>query len=346
MAIKKTGWFTKDARVWRGVERSVDLIVGRILGMLGGGDVELPVANEDRNGLMSSEAYKQVAQNARDILRTQDVAFRPLGTLAYSNDWVKSLADSPSISNVVMGELHVASILQNDAFKTSDSVTWVYALQNDGTLEWVQWGGDSATVVTATNESLGIVKGDLTANKVRVLSDGSMACPDQDARLDALEASPGLEAHVAQQHPRYLDIKNVVTNWDTAHFDTTNSKVNILLTPTQDGLCYARLRCALRVINSATALIGALFRLPAALYPISGTSDNSLGADYGAPARLFWGTNNSYPLQGYVQARPAPNNGNNGYIYATSGPNVPGVNIWLWVESEFVTYGSAIDYLR
>ncbi|WP_424245888.1 hypothetical protein Dip510_000822 [Elusimicrobium posterum] len=127
----------------------------------------LPVASESAHGVMSKESYKQINSNTAIIN-----SFTGTPTYLTEKDFGVEVPSQEDFNNYAISQGYSQplpnSLMVNNAFNGKE---WVYNAFNK---TWVLYG--STAVSTATNASLGIVKGDAsTVGKVFVEQDGSLS---------------------------------------------------------------------------------------------------------------------------------------------------------------------------
>jgi hypothetical protein len=154
----------------------------------------LPVAGDTVDGFMPKEAYAQVLQNTANIASLSANTFQALDTIQHRTAHVTA-----TLLNTFVAALGLSPKL-NYSIKDLDNLTW---LCNDITTDpanpaWVQW--NDSPVDQATNETLGVVKGDeATAGKVFVESDGSLSLNGWDALNAAAETVEQANAALSLQ---------------------------------------------------------------------------------------------------------------------------------------------------
>jgi hypothetical protein len=163
----------------------------------GGGNVltqALPIAGDTADGLMPKEAHAQLLQNTADIASLSANTFHALGTIPQ-----KTADVTPALLNAFVMDLGLPPKL-NYSIKDLDNLTW---LCNDITTDpanpaWIQW--NDSPVDQATNETLGVVKGDEdTAGKVFVEVDGSLSLIGWDALNAVVAVNAGAIAAEAER---------------------------------------------------------------------------------------------------------------------------------------------------
>jgi hypothetical protein len=136
----------------------------------------LPVAANDADGLMPKEAHSQLIQNTADIASLFANAFRALGTILQKTPDVTA-----ALLNAFVADLGLAPKL-NYSIKDLDNLTWVCndIASDPDNPAWIPWG--DSPIDQATNETLGVVKGDEgAAGKIFVEADGTMSLNGWDA---------------------------------------------------------------------------------------------------------------------------------------------------------------------
>lgn len=128
----------------------------------------MPMADETRAGIMPKESFAQINKNTEDIAAHDGLlTYLPghdFGTATPSQDDFNNYALSVGKTQPFQNSLAVRNLY--------NGVEWIY---NAADNKWVPYGqGD---VPIATNDSLGIAKGSLDDNGVRVGNDGSMTVP-------------------------------------------------------------------------------------------------------------------------------------------------------------------------